>query len=367
MVHALAIAAAATAGVSVALAFELAVFKPWREENWPNGVAEGVRSELQKLRDDFGLAVSEIREDVRSLRADRRQTMRRRAERLRDDELHEFRQGIGEEQSAEVQHDGFEMHEREAEAYRQRLRDSFAGQAQNKRSEQGLQKRRGYTSEPLVHPENMSATLTTQSSPSTPCSPAVSAIAQDLKGLTFAQASSSVTISDKASPPCSLPDVDDSTASWTAVIQRHGSSFGGSDAVLGGADNAGHVISSRISNDSDAASEHIALETSGLSQTVSQQHLQDFVLASTSPSVTSQTTVEDYDAEREDSDELAFDMLSGDDSDNLSDHWSQLHSPSRSPGPERSNMLLRPMQPAIEHVLSEGESWAEVSSSEAKS
>ncbi|CEH12312.1 hypothetical protein CBOM_00309 [Ceraceosorus bombacis] len=53
MVHPAVIASAVTAGVAAAVAFELSVFKPWREENWPDGVLQGVKSEWHTFKQDL--------------------------------------------------------------------------------------------------------------------------------------------------------------------------------------------------------------------------------------------------------------------------------------------------------------------------
>lgn len=361
MVHALAIAAAATAGVSVAIAFELAVFKPWRDENWPDGVTEGVRSELQKLRDDFGLAVSEIREDVRSLR-DQRRARQRRAERLRDDELDDFRQGVGEEHSVESGQHGFEMHEREAEAYRDRLRASFvATHIQQYGSDAGLRRRRSRTTDPIAPHHsvgNLSPSMT-EDAALTELQPAVSAVSEDLAGLTFAPASSSSTLPDEAP----VTEVDGSTSSWTEAFDMGRASANHSDAHSTGSDTPG--------SNADHPPDHMALETNGLSRTLSDQHSfhqthgeHEFVLTSNAPSVLNQTSDEDYDAEHEGSAELEFETLSVGDSDGSSDPWSQLLSPS-SPSLSGLTTDTDRDERALEHVLSEGESWSEISSPKA--
>lgn len=128
MVHPLVITAAATAGIGAAVAFEVAVFGPWRDENWPNGFGEGVRSELHKLRREFEDAVTEIRDDLRTLREGRRRGHgnNNAHRRLSDAELDDFRRGVGEEASSESAQHEFEMHERQASAYRDRLRASMS-------------------------------------------------------------------------------------------------------------------------------------------------------------------------------------------------------------------------------------------------
>lgn len=129
MVHPLIITAAATAGVGAAVAFEVAVFRPWRDENWPHGFGEGVRSEFLKLRREVEQAVNEIQDDLRTLRDSRRRDNSRSRDghrRLSDAELDDFRRGVGEEASKESAQHEFEMHERQASAYRDRLRASMS-------------------------------------------------------------------------------------------------------------------------------------------------------------------------------------------------------------------------------------------------
>ncbi|SPO30035.1 uncharacterized protein UTRI_05874 [Ustilago trichophora] len=125
MVHPLVITAAATAGIGAAVAFEVTVFRPWRDENWPHGFGHGVRSELLKLRREVEQAVNEIQDDFRTLRDGRRRPTNGNR-RLSDDELDDFRRGVGEEASRESGQHEFEMHERQASAYRDRLRASMS-------------------------------------------------------------------------------------------------------------------------------------------------------------------------------------------------------------------------------------------------
>ncbi|CDU22426.1 uncharacterized protein SPSC_01056 [Sporisorium scitamineum] len=127
MVHPLVITAAATAGLGAAVAFEVAVFGPWREENWPHGFGEGVRSEFLKFRREFEEAVTEIRNEFRTRREDRRRGSGGNGHRrLSDGELDDLRRGVGEEASSESAQHEFEMHERQASAYRDRLRASMS-------------------------------------------------------------------------------------------------------------------------------------------------------------------------------------------------------------------------------------------------
>ncbi|PWN38457.1 uncharacterized protein FA14DRAFT_160017 [Meira miltonrushii] len=66
MPHAAVIAAAATMGVAAAVAFEVSVFKPWREENYPEGFAEGMRTEWNEIKDEFRRGFWDFRDRVRN-------------------------------------------------------------------------------------------------------------------------------------------------------------------------------------------------------------------------------------------------------------------------------------------------------------
>jgi len=66
MPHAAVIAAAASMGVAAAVAFEISVFKPWREENYPEGFAEGMRTEWNEIKDEFRKGFWDFRERVRN-------------------------------------------------------------------------------------------------------------------------------------------------------------------------------------------------------------------------------------------------------------------------------------------------------------
>ncbi len=88
----------------------------------------GVRTEFLKLRREVEQAVTEIQDDIRTLRDGRRRSQGRRDgghRRLSDDELDDFRRGVGEEASSESAQHEFEMHERQASEYRERLRASM--------------------------------------------------------------------------------------------------------------------------------------------------------------------------------------------------------------------------------------------------
>ncbi|EPQ27341.1 uncharacterized protein PFL1_05263 [Pseudozyma flocculosa PF-1] len=154
MVNPFVIAAAASAGVGAAVAFEFGVFRPWREDNWPHGIRQGIKVELEKLRRELQEGVDEIRDDIRDGIRGRRSPRRGNSDRLSDAELDEFRHSprghrsqyrdgsaithAEEEQmtrglvgrgrrssSSETLRSEFEMHERQSSAYRAHLAASM--------------------------------------------------------------------------------------------------------------------------------------------------------------------------------------------------------------------------------------------------
>ena len=146
MVHPLIITAAATAGVGAAVALELAVFRPWREENWPNGFREGIRVEFDKIRRDFEESVQEIRDEFSSRRSQSRRRRPSQQDPLTPQELDEFRRAEGEDRydadrieqlrqsqtlrrrssSSVTARSEFDAFESQASAYRDRINQSLA-------------------------------------------------------------------------------------------------------------------------------------------------------------------------------------------------------------------------------------------------
>lgn len=115
MPHAAIIAAAVTAGVGGAIAFELGVFKPWREEHWPNGIAQGIKQEWDVFAED-------IREGFREISGERQRQQHSHAQRH-----HHFRRGSEEEEEMALRRemDEFSMHEAQASSVRARLATEF--------------------------------------------------------------------------------------------------------------------------------------------------------------------------------------------------------------------------------------------------
>ncbi|PWN53387.1 hypothetical protein IE53DRAFT_360051 [Violaceomyces palustris] len=108
MVHAALIASAVVATVGTAVALEVNVLRPWRRENWPHGIGEGLKSEWRVFSQEFKQGLREITggrssddEDVDDPRgidqgggvggARRRDRERTHYERLTDQELEEFK------------------------------------------------------------------------------------------------------------------------------------------------------------------------------------------------------------------------------------------------------------------------------------
>ena len=319
MVHPLVITAAATAGIGAAVAFEIAVFRPWRDENWPHGFGQGVRNEFFKLRREVEEAVNKVQDGFHTLREGRQPNTgsNRHHRRLSDDESEDFRRGAGEEASREsVQHE-FEMHERQASAYRDRLRASMSESFTNGSEQQGrgLRQRRPANSDSQGQHEETEGIRRTMpvvdlrrsSSPELPhhrvgdASPSVgdaASLPADLRfnsvrslggiakspdspqhdttktqddrshaakngllGLDFGQQTASSAASD-------LDDAKDSGREKTA----HQDSF---TSIVDGTASSWHAVFSdreSVSANNDSDKGHVVLDTNGLSQTLSDQH-----------------------------------------------------------------------------------------------
>lgn len=101
----------AAAAVGTAVAFELTVFRPWRRENWPDGIAAGVRREWQEMQEGLRGGLWE----------------------MRDRHSHGSGSGgggdEGEGRALQAEMDDFEMHERHlADVRAQMADDSGPGQ-----------------------------------------------------------------------------------------------------------------------------------------------------------------------------------------------------------------------------------------------
>lgn len=168
MPHAAMIAAAATMGVAAvgaAVAFEIAVFKPWREENYPEGFAEGMRTEWKEFKDEFQRGFCDFRERVRNevnhqetnvdpfsdiaIRpAQRRSSVlgANRSEGYHDDEEYE------EMRQVQRDLDEFEMSERQSLFMNRRLQNEFA-------TDQSMRRRKTHTRDQREHDENVVSSI----------------------------------------------------------------------------------------------------------------------------------------------------------------------------------------------------------------
>lgn len=119
MPHA-AVIAAATVGTAAALgsavAFEMMVFRPWREENWPNGIVAGVRQELHEIQQGLW----ELRNEAHLPSTPRSPTPES-------------------DQDLQAELDRFEMHERRLADIRADMMSEMGG------PDQQLSRRHGYT------------------------------------------------------------------------------------------------------------------------------------------------------------------------------------------------------------------------------
>lgn len=322
MVHPLVLATAASAGVGAVVAFELAVFRPWRDENWPHGFAQGVRSEFLKLRQEVEQAVNEIHRDFRTRRDERRRGDDGHT-RLNDDELDDFRRGVGEEASSERSQHEFEMHEREASAYRDQLRASMmqASGSNPHHSSDGLRRRRRSNADGASGiAADQTATTAAVEEKRVPASPELShhnlgdaspsigdtasladagdsrfntvrgralnaepreTLAEDaaendaakngLLGLDFSQPNTPPSLDPAPSKSQCDPFadiVDDTASSWHAVFDNRSAALSRRNT-----DDEASVIEHPSAHGHLSEEGHMELDTNGLSQTLSEQHL----------------------------------------------------------------------------------------------
>lgn len=424
MVHPLVITAAATAGIGAAVAFEVAVFRPWRDENWPQGFGHGVRNEFLKLRREVEQAVNEIQDDFRTLRDGRRRHSRSRQHhrRLSDDELEDFRRGVGEEASREsVQHE-FEMHERQASAYRDRLRasmsESFASGSEPQG--RGLRQRRPVNTRNNDEERQRSGTSKTvpvvdvrrPSSPELPhhrlgdASPSVGDATslpadsrfnsvRSLSGISESP-DSPQTKASKANNYSIAADTDllgldfgqqqepsSSTSDSHVVKEQHREPTAAGDPfanIVDGTASSWHAVFSdreSISLNNDTDEGHVIFDTNGLSQTLSDQHQsfhdlhQDIHSANASVAPDSpyrsnralhsppQTAPSTGTRSGRTESEPDFEVLS--DTAESEGRWSHLHAPP-SPTISSGSDVVAARGLEVFSVMSDGEdSWAELS------
>ena len=338
----------------------------------------------------------EIQDDFRTLRDGHRRRSNDTGQhrRLSDDELDDFRRGVGEEASWEREEDEFEMHERQANAYRERLRASMSESLSSgtDRGDRGLRRRRA----PGVGDEEAQVRVPvldvrTPTSPELPhhslgdVSPTADDVASlpsnasheetiksdsesdaaknGLLGLDFGQqqAPPSITTSSdvqRETLPTSDPFVnivDGTASSWHAVFTDRPASHSAKTTT---SDN-GSIHQSSRSFDELTDEGHVILDTNGLSQTPSDQQLNapdspyNSNRALQPPSHTAPSTGSR--SNRTDS-EPDFEVLS--DTAESEGRWSYLHAP---PSPTISTGS-EPMGGRGIDVFSDGEdSWAELS------
>lgn len=429
MVHPLVLATAASAGVGAVVAFELAVFRPWRDENWPHGFAHGVRNEFFKLRQEVEQAVNEIQRDFRTRRDERRRGDDGHT-RLNDDELDDFRRGVGEEASSERSQHEFEMHEREASAYRDQLRASMmqASGSNPHHSSDGLRRRRRSTADGasgVAQDENATTTAVDEvrvtASPELPhhklgnASPSIGdtasladagdsrfnsvrgraikaepreALAEDvaendaakngLLGLDFRQPDTPPSLDPAPSEPHqdSAPSqrdpfadiVDDTASSWHAVFDNRSAALSRRNT-----DDEVSVIEYPSVRGHSSEEGHVELDTNGLSQTLSEQHLgaprhDGMSSVGSSPCRSNRALAEPSEGSgagsRSDRSEPDFEVIS--DTAESEARWSHLDappSPTISSASEALNVTVRreaALSPAHSDA-GDSDSWAELS------
>jgi hypothetical protein len=122
MPHALIIAAAVTAGVGAAIAFEVNVFKPWREEHWTEGWAEGIKQEWDEFAENVRENFNDITGEHRQHRgfpfsgSSHHQGQRRGGRRNSDQQ---------EEMELRREMDDFSVHEAQTSGIKARFADEF--------------------------------------------------------------------------------------------------------------------------------------------------------------------------------------------------------------------------------------------------
>ena len=147
MVHG-ALIAGAVAGVAAAVTFEVTVFAPWRAQNWPAGVAAGLRSEWASIKAEFRDVVGGSDPHAAHAHAMENRERRRREQQARQETQEEEEARDLRELREEIEQ--FEMHERQSALVRRRMRDEFeagfASGAQRSQGQQGMRRRVGAAS-----------------------------------------------------------------------------------------------------------------------------------------------------------------------------------------------------------------------------
>ncbi|UZJ51663.1 hypothetical protein CBS101457_000983 [Exobasidium rhododendri] len=141
MPHPALIALAVSAGVGGIVAFEIGVFKPWREEHWPDGFAQGVKQEWDVFAEDVREGFREISGDRIGHRNGNFGGGRRDQQQRRDG--HRRRPSEWEEDELRREMDDFSLHEAETSGVKARLADEF------QEEKDGARKRRPYGASPV--------------------------------------------------------------------------------------------------------------------------------------------------------------------------------------------------------------------------
>jgi hypothetical protein len=119
MPHAALIVAAVTAGVGSAIAFEMGVFKPWREEHWPHGIRQGIKQEWELFAED-------VREGFREISGDRNEhRFRQQGRQHRSDQHNRSNSDAEDERELRREMDEFSMHEAQSSSVKARFAQEF--------------------------------------------------------------------------------------------------------------------------------------------------------------------------------------------------------------------------------------------------
>lgn len=126
MVHGALLGIALTTTVVAVTAFEVGVFRPWREENWPQGFAEGVRQEWESVKMDFKEVIGGTE------RARRRRRLNEHGEEVEEEE---------DEEAALVREvEEFELHERQVLEMRAQMAREFGGTSLDRASSSAVER-----------------------------------------------------------------------------------------------------------------------------------------------------------------------------------------------------------------------------------
>lgn len=129
MPHAFIIAAAVTASVGAAVAFEVNVFKPWRDEHWTEGWAEGIKAEWEEFTESVRESFDDVCGDNTTFPRNRRQSDNDRRRRRNSDQQEEF--------ELRKEMDEFSQHDAQVSGVKARYADEFDQAQQGTRLRKG--------------------------------------------------------------------------------------------------------------------------------------------------------------------------------------------------------------------------------------